>query len=68
MESLNKSKFVTAVMYSDPVVQDESKTSSVDFQILQQDVQRFVLVQGDQYFEATDLDKIMEDWNYFQKN
>lgn len=67
MERLNRSKFVTEVLYND-VLKYEAMTSSVDYHILLQDVTRFIKVQGDEFFEDNTFDKIMETWHNFQSH
>jgi hypothetical protein len=68
MESLNRSKFVTEVLYTNPSMRNHEITTSVDHTILQQDVTRFIKVQGDDFFEDNTFDKIMETWHYFQSH
>ena len=68
MESLNRSKFVTEVLYSNSAMRTEEFLLSVDYDILKQDVKRFILVQGDEFFDTNSMDQIMETWNYFQHN
>ena len=68
MGSLNRSKFVTEVLYSNSAMRTEEFLSSVDYDILQKDVKRFILVQGDEFFDTNSMDQIMETWDYFQHN
>jgi hypothetical protein len=67
MQNSNRAKFVTEVLHSNPSIKNDNG-SNVDYDILHQDIKRFILVQGDEFFETNSLEQIMEGWNYFQNN
>jgi|694.fasta_scaffold59626_8 hypothetical protein len=63
MEILNKTIFVSTVMDTHSL-----DRNSVGFDIFNQDINRFVKVQGDEFFMLTDLPVIIDVWHKFQNN
>ena len=60
METTNKTKFVNDVLYSNLSIIANSK--------LYRDVEKFVVLQGDEFFEENALPEIFEAWEYFLDN